>query len=591
MMKFGLLINGEKPPAWAQSMLSQMLEAQHLRAVTIIRVRSTTEFRIELLSNLRQKGYDTQSMPELVFEISNFNSVRRLIDVEKAAAALEALDLDFVLDLREVESLNSDLQAYQRVCSAHSRYGLWRLRFGDTHQFADLGLAEFAEKAETQVVTLESVHAPEQPARLLKSGQFKVYRHSLAFHQRSVVEQCADWPVSVSRQILSGCSSFTTAPVTFHSQSMSTAARLQRKLSARTNQAQAKAQRFAHRMLNQVMLRQWRVGAIERPINQVLNESDFENVHWWNLNEPTVCLADPFPTMHEGKLHILAEKFNYIDQIGSIASFSTTPDGSYRDQQEAIRFPFHLSYPCLVRENGELYASFEALQSNELAIYKCLRFPNLWARLPNVISHGSFSDPTIFQYEGRWWIFATSYDQYSEGNSCLHAWYSETDLNGPWKPHAQNPIKCDIQSSRSAGMPFIENGVMYRPSQNCKTHYGRSIIINKIDCLTPTEFAESKVKEISPGRHFPNGIHHIAGAGQLTVIDGRRDRISFAVAALKLARRFERLNKLLKREWSEWRQRRRTSQTPTILGENEAIAKRIDKVLFLNTNKTIFEKN
>jgi hypothetical protein len=46
----------------------------------------------------------------------------------------------------------------------------------------------------------------------------------------------------------------------------------------------------------------------------------------------------------------------------------------------------------------------------------------------------------------------------------------------------------------------------------------------RVDTLTPTQFAETPVRRIAPDPRgaYPEGLHTIAGVGELTVIDGKR---------------------------------------------------------------------
>jgi len=102
----------------------------------------------------------------------------------------------------------------------------------------------------------------------------------------------------------------------------------------------------------------------------------------------------------------------------------------------------------------------------------------------------------------------------------LHLFHSETPF-GPWKPHRQNPIKCDI-SARPAGAVIQQNGRLYRPTQSA---YGEAVLIYKIDRINAREFEETHVSTIQPRwTDHLIGTHTFNTAGGLTVIDGLRRR-------------------------------------------------------------------
>ena len=93
-----------------------------------------------------------------------------------------------------------------------------------------------------------------------------------------------------------------------------------------------------------------------------------------------------------------------------------------------------------------------------------------------------------------------------------------------FSPHAANPVKLDVRSARPAGTPFVHNGHLYRPAQDCSGSYGGKTVINRVIRLTPTEFEEEQVAVIKPYKNspYPDGIHTISVAGNMTIIDGAK---------------------------------------------------------------------
>jgi hypothetical protein len=86
------------------------------------------------------------------------------------------------------------------------------------------------------------------------------------------------------------------------------------------------------------------------------------------------------------------------------------------------------------------------------------------------------------------------------------------------------PAKIDVRSSRPAGTPFEHDGILYRPAQDCSEFYGGRVIINRVNTLTPIDFAEEPVAVIDPYRDGPysDGIHTLSGAAGAVVVDGMR---------------------------------------------------------------------
>lgn len=513
-LRYALLLDGETIPSWAQPLVARLNTMTSLNQVARICLNSKLKNDFELLSIKK------------IFAESKKNAAIKLIhskESDNLKSEFSTLKLDFILCL-------TSKTPTQDIFNIPT-WGWWRFRFGDYIDINNMGVNEFFKNDLLQHIALEKLSGTELYYSTLTQGTFKVYKRCLETHRKSTLEQCAPWIASIAAQIVSQ----KKLP---NLEQLSILKSIQppsffKKIAIPFIETFEKIKFVYKKIKRQFTFQQWNIGTIQQPIANVMNNNSLKKINWWTPPPAPICLADPFPVVIDDRLFVLAEKFSYIDQVGMIHSFKTDANGNSAESNEAIHFPFHLSYPSVVAKNGAVFATFEAIKSSEIAIYECKKFPHLWVQ-SSVISKGKFTDPTLFEYDGRWWVFATSYDTYSEGNVSLYAWYSESGLNGNWKPHLQNPIKCDIESSRSAGTPFFKDGKLFRPSQNCAQHYGHSIFINEIQLLTPTEFSEKKVKAIFPNTLYPDGIHHLAGAGEWTVVDGRRDQFSISIGLTKI---------------------------------------------------------
>jgi hypothetical protein len=190
----------------------------------------------------------------------------------------------------------------------------------------------------------------------------------------------------------------------------------------------------------------------------------------------------------------------------------------------------------LFQHNGEIYCVPETSAAREISLYRAENFPRDWKKVGTLIPDIQGIDPTVFQYNGLWWLMCTDRAQVAALN--LLVWYAP-DLTGPWQPHAQNPVKTDVRSSRPAGTPFIYQGCLYRPAQDCSQTYGGRITINRINQLTPTTFAEEPVKIVAhPTRGlFSRGFHTLSSAGpDATLVDGKRWQFTLTRIPLLISR-------------------------------------------------------
>jgi hypothetical protein len=164
----------------------------------------------------------------------------------------------------------------------------------------------------------------------------------------------------------------------------------------------------------------------------------------------------------------------------------------------------------------------EAWESSQLILYKAERFPFKWKR-HKILLKLDYADPQIFYYRNMWYIFLTN-DPLS--NTSMSIYFSKY-LTGPWMPHALNPVIVnDSVSSRSAGRLFIENGQIFRFTQDCTNFYGERIYVQRTIELTPTEFSEQPHGFIRHEKQHWNqtAIHHIdlfkRGNKLLAIFDG-----------------------------------------------------------------------
>jgi len=264
----------------------------------------------------------------------------------------------------------------------------------------------------------------------------------------------------------------------------------------------------------------WNIGLVESPITDFLDPSAKPKIVWLPRTEFSKCLADPFAVTRDHKTYVFCEEFDYRTFKGRIVY--TEIDGiRTAAPKAAIELSTHMSYPYLLEYESETYCIPETAEAGEAALYKAEEFPSRWVKVGSLLRNFPAVDSTVFRYQGRWWLTCTKRDD--ARNSKLFVWHS-AELLGPWKPHAANPVKVDIHSSRPAGTPFVHGGHLYRPAQDCSRTYGGRIVLNRIDTLTPSQFVEEDVAVIGPYLNGPyaEGVHTLSAVGNRTLTDGKR---------------------------------------------------------------------
>jgi len=265
---------------------------------------------------------------------------------------------------------------------------------------------------------------------------------------------------------------------------------------------------------------QWNIGIVNKPIHVFITSNIKPPVRWLPAPPWNKLISDPFAVRQGKVVHMLFEDYEYSTSKGSISTMSICGD-SFTASKKVISNSYHMSYPYLLEYKNQIYCVPETAERQEVSIYKAKEFPYKWVKKAVLIKDFAGVDNTIFPYNELWWLLATDYNDGPYHK--LKAWYAPC-LFGPWMPHVANPIKVDIRSARPGGTPFIYDGYLYRPSQDCSGAYGGKIILNRVISLTPIDFKEEQVNFIEPYKngHYQEGLHTISDAGDITLIDGAR---------------------------------------------------------------------
>lgn len=264
---------------------------------------------------------------------------------------------------------------------------------------------------------------------------------------------------------------------------------------------------------------EWNVGFVDGGARRLLSGAPLE-VQWLPRPEPRTFIADPFVAERDGVRALFVETFDYERERGAIEALVLDDRDQVVRRERVIDIATHLSYPYPVEIDGELYIVPENCEGNEVALYRCVRFPDRWERETALFPAFDGVDTTLFSHEGRWWALCT---RYSHGSTlALYAFHAASP-RGPWTEHALNPVVVDVSSARPAGQPFVVDGALYRPGQDCSESYGGGLAIARVDVLTPSAYREEIVCRYD-ARGFGRwnaGIHTVSFSRGRVVVDGK----------------------------------------------------------------------
>ena len=408
--------------------------------------------------------------------------------------------------------------------------GLWSFRHEREWHDAGwpLSVVERLEREPVTYVSLDVLGAEPAADERLRAGWLRTIEDSWRENHDQIVRPLAGWPSQLLRQSVRLPPPPPPERPPVEVSGAGVAALSVRMLAGRLRRLAAGALRHDA----------WSVGVVASPPAALLDARPPRAR--WTPRPRGRYLADPFGLDFDGRLHVLLEDFSSRRGKGVISHAEMAADGSLTPPTEVLELPTHASYPYLVRHEDRIHLIPETADAREVALYEATDFPRGWRRRAILLEDVPALDSTVFVHEGRWWLLCTVAEG-GQPHLAVHAWHAP-DLLGPWAPHPANPLKLDVRSARPAGAPFVHGGVLYRPAQDCARGYGRRVLLNRVDALTPTDFAETPVAVVGPdpAGPYPRGLHTLSGLGPVTLVDGNRGRFDPHAFRAALRRRLGR---------------------------------------------------
>lgn len=215
--------------------------------------------------------------------------------------------------------------------------------------------------------------------------------------------------------------------------------------------------------------------------------------------------ADPFIVEDAGKTFVFFEEMLFSEKRGRISVGEWTGK-ELKNSRPVLATDHHLSYPQVFTHAGTRWLTAEAAASGKFTAYRCVRWPDTWEPGP-VIFDGPLLDGSVFFHVGRWWLFGNlAAGPGAKADDDLHLFFADDPFSGNWTPHPLNPVVSDARHARGAGRPYVHNGKLYRPAQDCAGGYGRKVVLREITALTPEEFSEKTVETLAPEELGPHAI-------------------------------------------------------------------------------------
>ena len=535
-LRFGIMCNGPVFQQWQANAILELKKCGHQPALLVIDGRVAP--KPSLFSRLLKKNWGTvlfTSLENRIFKPPAKNPVdlqAELQECETLVCHVQQKGFSEYFQPAELEIIRArQLDFILRfgfsivrgeVLSA-ARFGIWSFHHDDEMRYrgGPAGFWEIFNGDPVSGVIMQRLTDKLDGGILLKKGYLKTVMHSYRANVEQLLAVSSSWPARVADELalnpdlhITAQASKTDAPIFKVPGNLNMLKFILLLIRNRV--------RFYYRDLFAAEF--WNIGVIEKPIHEVALGGEKlrkEEITWFPAAKQSRYLADPAGFMEGGKLHILAEDYSYARQKAGISEFvmENAPVG-VGEPVRVIETEHHVSYPYVIEHSGEVYCLPESCQSSGIALYRREQGSATFKKHRTLLDNVEAVDPTLLLYNGAWWLFFTGR---KHSNTHLYLYYSP-DLDGAFQPHRLNPVKTDVRSARPAGTPFVHEGFLYRPAQDCSVTYGGRVALNRVLVLNEDNFSEETVRHVEPvrGSAYGKALHTLSGVGDYTLVDGKK---------------------------------------------------------------------
>lgn len=233
-------------------------------------------------------------------------------------------------------------------------------------------------------------------------------------------------------------------------------------------------------------------------------------------------IADPFLFEYKKKVYIFAEMYDYLRRRGVIG-YATINNGQVSKWTPVIVEPYHLSYPFIYEEKGEIFIIPESGANRSLDVYRSVEFPNKWKKIINLREGKKYADTTLLQKGALKYGITYDVSDVQHMQVCLLDFLDNQDVC----------LEMDeIEKRRPAGNFFQIGDSLYRPAQNCVAGYGKGLIIYQVTSVEYGNYSEKQIRELFPtdltysGKLFLDGVHTYNQCENYEIIDIKTRRFN-----------------------------------------------------------------
>jgi hypothetical protein len=264
------------------------------------------------------------------------------------------------------------------------------------------------------------------------------------------------------------------------------------------------------------------------------------------LDTSASFVADPFVLRRASGWHMYFEVMERRSRRGAIAHAQSRDGIRWHYDRVVLREPFHLSYPHVFEDAGEVWMIPESAEAGEVRLYRAVEFPHRW-QFECVLLQGIYYDATVIFHNGSWrmWAMDACYSTHL---------FSTIQLRGPWIEHPCSPVvRVDKRTARPGGRVLRIGGALLRCVQDGEPAYGsrlRALLVLRLDedRYEERELDGEPLLTGSGAGWNATGMHHLdaqvlADGTWIAAVDGNQQRriTNWRAGARRLQREVSRL--------------------------------------------------
>ena len=251
--------------------------------------------------------------------------------------------------------------------------------------------------------------------------------------------------------------------------------------------------------------------------------NNFNNINLKNIfvikSPKNRWFADPFFIKQNKKHYIFFEDYNILKKKGSISCVEINKDNSVKFYKDIIKEKFHLSFPFLFKLDNKLYLIPESSQNKSIKLYKCIKFPNKWIFIKNLIKDINSVDTIIFKHKKLWYLITCLISSKNIYNKII-GYYSKNPIKHNWNKIRKSPLTGKFINGRNGGLIIDKKNIVYRVGQiYLPGQYGFGFTINKVLGISKNDYSEINMKNNFNKLEDLKHVHTINSKNNFTVID------------------------------------------------------------------------